>query len=83
METLTKKATILFAPKMYAQLGRLAKQRRTSIAQLVRRAAIQCYLVPDRRTRLEAVEAIAAMNLPVSDWPTMEAEITRGALGKR
>lgn len=82
MSTLTKKTTILFSPKMYRQLERLAGQRRTSVAQLVRQAAIQCYLLPDRKTRLAAVEAIAAMRLPVGEWSQMEREIAEGALGE-
>ena len=81
MQSLTKKATILFPPRIYRQLEQLARQQKTSVAHLVRRAAIQCYLVPDRRTRQKAVDALAAMALPVADWPTMEAEISRGALG--
>lgn len=85
METLTKKTTILFAPKMYAQLARLAKQQHTSVGQLVRQAAIRHYLLlsSDRKTRLAAVAAIARMNLPVADWPQMKAEIAQGALGHR
>ena len=78
---LTKKATILFSPKIYRQLERLAREQKTSVAHLVRQAAIQRYLLPDRRTRLEAVEALAAMSLPVADWPTMKQEIVRGVLG--
>ena len=82
MQTLTKKTTILFSPKIYRQLARLAKERGTSVGDLVRQAAIREYLLPDRKTRLEAAEAIAAMNLPVSDWPTMKREIVRGRLGQ-
>lgn len=83
MQGLTKKTTILFSPKTYRQLERLAEERKTSVAQLVRQAAIQCYLVPDRRTRMEAVKALAAMDLPVADWPQMEREIEEGRLGQR
>ena len=79
---LTKKTTILFPPKLYRQLERLAQQRKTSVATLVRQAAIQCYLLPDRTARLEAAKAIAAMNLPVADWPTMEREIAEGRAGQ-
>lgn len=80
MQTLTKKTTILFSPKIYRCLEQLAQKRGTSVAHLVRQAAIQCYLLPDRRTRLEAVEALADMELPVAEWPAMEREIARGAL---
>ena len=83
MEGLTKKTTILFSPKIYRQLEHVAEKQGTSVAHLVRKAAIQCYLVPDRRTRLEAVKALAAMELPVADWPQMEREIEQGRLGQR
>jgi hypothetical protein len=39
-------------------------------------------LLPDRTARLEAAKAIAAMNLPVADWPTMEREIAEGRAGQ-
>ena len=83
MDTLTKKTTILFAPKMYRQLEQLAHAQGTSVANLVRQAAIQCYLLPDRRSRQQAVEALAHLQLPVSDWPQMEQEIARGVVGTR
>jgi len=82
MPTMTKKTTILFPPKVYRQLERVAQKKGASVAHLVRQAAIQCYLLPDRKTRLQAVEAIAAMRLPVSEWPQMEREIAEGALGE-
>ena len=81
MAIMSKKTTILFPPKLYQQLERVAKRERTSVANLVRQAAIQRYLLPDRKARLEAVEALAAMRLPVSDWPQMEREIAEGRLG--
>jgi len=83
MQGLTKKTTILFSPKVYRQLERVAKEQGTSVADLVRRAAIRSYLVPDRRSRMEAVKALAAMELPVADWPQMEREIEEGRLGHR
>lgn len=83
MQGLTKKTTILFSPKIYRQLERIAKEQKSSVAQLVRVAAIQRYLLPDQKTRREAVAAIAAMQLPVADWPQMEREIGKGRLGQR
>lgn len=83
MQTLTKKTTILFPPKVYQHLERVAKKEGTSVAHLVRQAAIQRYLLPDRTARLEALKALASMQLPVADWPQMEREIVEGALGHR
>ena len=83
MSTLTKKTTILFPPKVYRALERVAKREKTSVAHLVREAAIRRYLLTDREARLKAVEALAAMRAPVADWPTMEREIVEGALGQR
>lgn len=83
MPTMTKKTTILFPPKMYRQLERVAKRQGTSVAHLVREAAIQRYLLSDRKERLEALKALTAMQLPVADWPTMEREIMEGRLGVR
>lgn len=83
MSTMTKKTTILFPPKLYRQLERLAKQQGTSVAHLVREAAIHRYLLPDRESRLEALKALTSMQLPVSDWPQMEREIMEGRLGIR
>jgi len=81
MSTMTKKTTILFPPAIYHQLEQVAERQRTSVAHLVRQAAIQCYLVPDRHARRAAVEALAAMELPVAEWSVMEEEIARGAYG--
>lgn len=78
MQGLTKKTTILFSPTMYRQLEHVARQRKMSVAHLVRQAAIQCYLLPDQKTRRDAAAAIASMQLPVVDWPTMEREIEEG-----
>lgn len=83
MQTLTKKTTILFSPTMYRRLAQVARAQGMSVAHLIRQAAIQCYLLPDRRTRLEAAQALAAMALPVADWSTMEQEIVRGRAGER
>ena len=82
MHALTKKTTILFAPAVYRQLERVAKKQGASVAALIRQAAIRQYLLPlpDRQARLDAAAAIAAMQLPVSDWPTMEREIAQGRM---
>ena len=83
MSTMTKKTTILFPPTVYRQLERVARRERTSVSRLVREAAIQRYLLPDRAAGREAFKALTSMQLPVSDWPQMEREIMEGRLGIR
>ena len=80
MHTLTKKTTILFAPDFYRQLEALAESSKTSVANLVRQAVLQQYFLTDRKKRIAAVRALSEMDLPVSDWQTMEKEIIRGRL---
>lgn len=82
MPTMTKKTTILFPPKLYKQLERVAQEKGISVAQLVRQAATQNYLLPDQRARREAVRAIAAMSLPIGSWREMEVETTKARLAQ-
>lgn len=83
MQALTKKATILFPPKLYRQLEQVAKRQGKSVAYLIREAAIQRYLLPDRTVRLQALKTLTSMQAPVSDWPQMEREIMEGRLGTK
>jgi hypothetical protein len=71
---LSKKTTILFPPDMHERLARLAAQQGTSIGELVRTAVQRQYgLVPEKE-RLEAVERLAALSLPVGSPREMEEE---------
>jgi predicted DNA-binding protein len=80
MRTLTKKTTILFPSELYHQLEEIAKFTNASVAQLIRQAIIKQYLLSDKKKRLEAVEHLAKIGAPVSDWKTMEQEIIKGHL---
>lgn len=80
MQTLTKKTTILFSPDLYRQLQDIAAATKTSIAQLIRQAIIKQYLLSDKKKRLEAVEHLAKIGGPVSDWQTLEEQVTKGHL---
>jgi hypothetical protein len=51
------------------------KQNR-SVEALIREATDQVYLQSTVDERLEAVRALAAMQLPVADWEQMEREST-------
>lgn len=71
---LSKKTTILFPPDLHAQLTRLARQRDSSLGELVRKACEVHYQVAPAGSRLDAVEELAALALPVADVRQMKAE---------
>jgi hypothetical protein len=80
MQTYTKRLQILFPPTLLDRLQVLARERRTSVSDLIRTAVEQVYF-PDRPSAinpLDAVRRLAAMDLPVSDWEQMEAESVAG-----
>ena len=65
MEQLSKKTTILFPPDLHARLLRLARQKGTSLGDLVRSACERQYGLATPEERLAAVAALAALDLPV------------------
>lgn len=75
---LTKKATILFPPDLYDQLVRTAKQRETSVGELVRSACRSQYGLSTREARRSAVAKLASMGLPVGSPEQMERESVPG-----
>ncbi len=79
MPTYTKRLQILLPPHMWDRLRVLARERRTSVAELIRDAVEQVYF-PDQpsTTPLDAVRRLGAMDLPVADWEQMEAESVTG-----
>lgn len=74
MAELTKRVQVLFSPAQYARLQEIARSRGESIGSLVRRAVQQQYLDTSRTERLAAVEQMATLRLPVTDWEQMERE---------
>ena len=75
---LTKKTTILFSPDLHDRLTRLARQRRTSIGDLVRTAVEAQYGLVSVDERLEAVGALGELGLPVGAPREMAAESVPG-----
>ena len=74
MATLTKRVQVLLDPFQYQRLDEIARQRNRSVGALIREAIDQVYLQSVVDERLEAVRALAAMQLPVADWEQMEQE---------
>lgn len=75
---LSKKTTLLFPPDLHRQLVRLAKQRRLSLGELVRRACEAQYGIVSKDSRLAAVRDLEAMSLPVGDPEQIERESVPG-----
>ncbi len=71
---LVKKTTILFPPDLYQQLATLARDRRSSVGELVRTACRAQYGLANRQERLSAVAELAGMALPVGSARQMERE---------
>lgn len=71
---LSKKTTILFPPDLHARLIRLAKQKGTSLGDLVRSACERQYGLATVEERLAAVEALAGLDLPVGTPEEMARE---------
>ena len=59
---------------MHRQLTELARERGQSLGELVREACERQYGMVDRHARLAAVDALAALQLPVGPVEQMIAE---------
>lgn len=71
---LSKKTTILFPPALHKQLMRLAHRRGVSLGQLIRAACESEYSQADESTRLDAVEGLRQLALPVGSPRAMKRE---------
>ena len=74
----SKKTTILFSQEQHRQLTRLARDRKTSFGDLVRSACELEYGTSSLQRRLEAIEELSRLDLPVSDVATMKRESVPG-----
>jgi len=68
------KTTILLSPELRDRLRQLARQRGTSLGQLIREACISQYGLTSREKRLQAVDELAALELPVAEPAQMKRE---------
>lgn len=71
---LSHKTTILLSPAVHRQLTQLAQERGQSLGELVRQACERQYGLVGQEGRLAAVEALAALRLPVGPVEEMIAE---------
>ncbi len=77
MASYTERIQVLVSPELLARLRALARRERRSVGALVRDALEEAYFRDDVERRLAAVERLADMSLPVSDWEQMERESVR------
>lgn len=76
MEPLSKKTTILFPQELHDRLAALARQRGTSLGDLVRSACEKQYGLFSREERLAAVHGLADLELPVGDPEELKRQAT-------
>jgi len=76
----TRRTQLLMDPDEFRRLRAMARQRKTSVAELIRSAVRKVYLEsqPDRGA---IVEEILSMNLPQITWKEAEKEIQAGHAG--
>jgi predicted DNA-binding protein len=71
---LSKKTTILLSAEQHEQLTRLAKERGTSLGDLIREACAHEYGLASKSDRASAVAELATLSLPVGDVAAMKLE---------
>jgi hypothetical protein len=74
VEDLTKKTTILLTPTLYERLMAEARRRSVSMGELVRDACEARYGFGTSEARVQAVESLAGLALPVGTPRQMKRE---------
>lgn len=70
----TKRAQVLMEPDEYERLEAIAAEQGIAVAELIRIAVRERYLLtPEERRRL--VEEILGLDLPTIDWEEAEDEV--------
>lgn len=80
MSTLTHKTTILLSPEEHRLLVQLAKDEGATLGEMIRRAIRKVYRRAHQGRHQQRWERLFSAKAPVSDWESMEADITRGRL---
>lgn len=71
-----RRVQVLLPPKTYDMLQEIAAEQHESVSALVRQAVEDQLIkeVPQHR-KLAAVDRLEALELPIDDWPAIEAEM--------
>ena len=78
MPILTRRVQVLFSSDEVIRLQAIARAKGESLGALIRKAVEEVYLQHEQQERLDAVQRMAALSLPVTDWEQMERESMRG-----
>ncbi len=78
-----KKTTLLFEENVYKKLQEKSKIEKISIGELVREAVTNYYGIKSSKQKMEALQKLSHMNLPVSDYEQMEKDIVKGLLSDK
>lgn len=78
----TRRTQLLMEPDEFRRLRSLARQKKTSVAELIRTAVREKYLAPAASDRKALVKSIVSMNLGDLNWEQVRGELeeTRAAL---
>ena len=71
---LSRKTTILLSPALHERLKEVASREGVSMGHLIRQACEKMYGEVTPEDRLEAVRALAGLDLPVGDVATMKRQ---------
>jgi len=71
----TRRAQVLMEPEEYRAMEEIAAREGVSVAELFRAAVRKCYLSAPGE-RVKAVEAIAALGVPLPSWKKIEEELS-------
>ena len=77
MPTFTERVQVLLSPEQLTRLRAIAQAQDESLGALIRKAVEEVYLRHEQEARLEAVQRMAALSLPVADWEEMERDSVR------
>ncbi len=79
MATLDRRVQVLMPDEMVRHLTTLAQEQEQSVGYLIREAVVQLYFTDEAERELakrrRMMEEMIALNLPVDDWQSIEAEI--------
>ena len=77
---LTKRVEILFEPKDYSVIQRVARERGETVGELIRQAVKRDYVQPDLEKRRGAARRLLAMQSDLGTWEEVKAEMERATV---